>query len=97
MQLIPVLLSFSTFFQKFALILFMTIVQATIGSFVVFLTMTDCIGPNHPTYLVDRLTSSCRSGKSDNANLSTEEKESMKDKTELASVSIRLDSNIAEN
>merc|ERR1712113_876740 len=43
-----------TFFQKFALVLFLTIVQATIGSFVVFLVMTDCIGPNEPTYLVDR-------------------------------------------
>ena len=44
------------FFQKFALILFMTIVQATIGTFIVFLTMTDTIGPSHPTYLVDKLT-----------------------------------------
>merc|ERR1712113_604130 len=43
-----------TFFQKFALVLFLTIVQATIGSFVVFLVMTDCIGPNEPTHLVDR-------------------------------------------
>jgi len=41
------------FFQKFALILFMTIIQATVGSFIVFLTLTDCIGPSNPTYLVD--------------------------------------------
>ena len=44
-----------TFFQKFALVLFMTIIQATVGSFVVFLTLTDCVGPSHPTYLCDRL------------------------------------------
>merc|ERR1712008_277964 len=41
------------FFQKFALILFLTITQATVGSFIVFLTLTDCIGPSNPTYLVD--------------------------------------------
>merc|ERR1712008_600898 len=41
------------FFQKFALILFMTIIQATVGSFILFLTLTDCIGPSNPTYLVD--------------------------------------------
>lgn len=44
-----------TFFQKFALILFLTVLQASVGSFVVFLTLTDCIGPSNPTYLVDRL------------------------------------------
>ena len=43
-----------TFFQKFALILFFTIIQATLGSFVVFLVMADCIGPGNPTYLLDR-------------------------------------------
>ncbi len=35
----------------------MTIIQATIGSFVVFLSLTDCIGPSDPdsiTYLADR-------------------------------------------
>jgi hypothetical protein len=43
-----------TFFQKFALILFLTVVQASIGSFILFLTMVDCLGPSNPTYLVDR-------------------------------------------
>ena len=33
----------------------MTIVQASIGSFIVFLTIVDCVGPTYPTYLVDRL------------------------------------------
>ena len=50
----------STFFQKFAMILLLTILQATIGSFVVFLTMTDCIGPNDPTALMDRLLNCCK-------------------------------------
>jgi hypothetical protein len=44
-----------TFFQKFALILLMTVLQATLGSFVLFLVLTDTIGPSHPTYLVDKL------------------------------------------
>ena len=52
------------FFQKFALILFMTMIQATIGSFVVFLAFTDSIGPSNPTYLVDRATE-CIFGKKD--------------------------------
>lgn len=41
------------FLRLFALVLFFTIVQATIGSFVVFLALTDCIGPANPTYAVD--------------------------------------------
>jgi len=44
-----------SFFQQFALILFYTIIQATIGSFVVFTAFTDCIGPSNPTYLVDSI------------------------------------------
>ena len=44
-----------TFFQKFALVLFFTVIQATAGSFVVFLTMSICIGPSDPTYLTDSL------------------------------------------
>jgi len=47
-----------SFFQQFALILFYTIIQATIGSFVVFTAFTDCIGPSNPTYLVDSIFSS---------------------------------------
>lgn len=42
-----------TFFVKFGLILLVTIVQATVGSFVVFLVLTDCFGPTHPTYMFD--------------------------------------------
>lgn len=44
-----------TFFQKFAMILFFTILMATIGSFVVFITLADCIAPSRPTYLMDLL------------------------------------------
>lgn len=43
------------FFTKFATILFFTIVQSLVGSFVVFLTLTDCIGPTAPTYWGDEL------------------------------------------
>jgi len=53
-----------SFFEKFALILFLTVLQATIGSFVVFLTLCDCIGPAQPTYLFDMVVEKC-SGKQD--------------------------------
>lgn len=43
------------FFRIFAMVLFFAIVQATIGSFVVFLVLTDCLGPSNPTYLFDKL------------------------------------------
>jgi len=43
------------FFQKFGIILCLTVIQATIGSFVVFLTLTDCFGPSNPTYMVDSI------------------------------------------
>jgi hypothetical protein len=42
-----------SFFQKFAVILFFTIFMATIGSFAVFITLADCIGPARPTFLMD--------------------------------------------
>jgi hypothetical protein len=37
------------------LILFLTVIQATVGSFIVFLTLADCVGPSNPTYFVDSL------------------------------------------
>jgi len=43
-----------TFFRKFALVLFFTVVMATVASFVVFITLTNCFGPSNPTYLVDK-------------------------------------------
>merc|ERR1712008_394226 len=48
-----------TFFNKFALVLFFTIVMATIASFVVFITLTNCFGPTNPTYMVDKCLSYC--------------------------------------
>jgi len=56
-----------TFFQKFALVLFLTIIQSTLGSFVIFLTMADCLGPSEPTYMVDTLIARCR-GKPDSSD-----------------------------
>ncbi|KAL7467681.1 hypothetical protein ACHAXS_007918 [Conticribra weissflogii] len=44
-----------TFFQKFAVILFMTIVHSTLASFVVFIVLCDCIGPSEPTKTYDRM------------------------------------------
>jgi len=46
-----------TFFNKFALVLFFTIIMATIASFVVFMTLTNCFGPTNPTYMVDKCLS----------------------------------------
>jgi len=50
-----------SFFQKFAIILLFTVLQSTLGSFVVFLTLADCIGPSEPTYLVDKIVATCAS------------------------------------
>jgi len=48
-----------TFFQKFALVLFLTIIHATVGSFIVFLSMAVCLGPSQPTYFSDRIFEAC--------------------------------------
>jgi len=64
-----------TFFTKFAFVLFFAIIQSTIGSFVVFLTLTDCIGPAEPTQMADQLIAQCRGTAQDstaNNNDSTE-------------------------
>ena len=44
-----------TFFVKFAVVLFFTIVQATVASFVVFIVIADVCGPSRPTYLIDKI------------------------------------------
>lgn len=44
-----------TFNRKFAIILFMTIMYATLGSFIVFLVLTDSFGPSEPTKFIDSL------------------------------------------
>lgn len=47
------------FFQKFAIVLFLTVIQSLVGSFVVFLTMTVSLGPSDPTYVVDHVMAKC--------------------------------------
>lgn len=48
------------FFRLFAMVLFFTMFQGTIGSFIVFLTLTDCIGPSNPTYVWDSMVAKLR-------------------------------------
>jgi len=50
------------FFQKFAIVLFFTITQSILGSFVVFMSLIDSIGPSNPTYLYDKLMGNDTSG-----------------------------------
>lgn len=44
-----------SFFKQFAQILFYTILMSTIGSFIVFLSLADTLGPSRPTYLFDKI------------------------------------------
>jgi len=46
-----------TFFRKFAMVLFLTVIMATISSFVFFVTLVNCFGPTNPTYLMDKCLS----------------------------------------
>ena len=62
----------SQFFRKFAFVLFFAIIQATIGSFVVFLAMTDCIGPSEPTSMADRLLGGCQPVEEESATGTTQ-------------------------
>ena len=48
-----------SFFRKFAQILFYTILMATVGSFVVFLSLADSIGPSRPTYVYEKIAERC--------------------------------------
>jgi len=48
------------FFVKFAVVLFGTVVQATLGSFIVFVCLVDTFGPSNPTYTVDLLIAKMR-------------------------------------
>jgi 5-methyltetrahydrofolate--homocysteine methyltransferase len=58
------------FFTKFAMILLMTILHATIGSFVVYIVLNDIFGPAEPTKFIDRLVA-C--GKKDDLSHSTDD------------------------
>jgi hypothetical protein len=52
------------FFQKFALILFYTVIMATTCAFVVFLSISDTCGPKEPTIFVDAILGKlCGSGR----------------------------------
>lgn len=42
-----------TFFQKFAVILFYTVVTACLGSIIIFVTLAATFGPSEPTKLID--------------------------------------------
>jgi len=53
-----------TFFQKFGTILLFTIIQSTLGSFIFFMTLTNCFGPTDPTKLVNKCLKTC--GKKEN-------------------------------
>jgi len=44
-----------SFFQKFAFILFYSIINATAASFIMFNVFTDCVGPSQPTRFIDKL------------------------------------------
>jgi hypothetical protein len=57
-----------SFFTKFATILIFTILHATIGSFVVFLTLNVTIGPSEPTKFIDSLINRFRGGKEEGSN-----------------------------
>ena len=70
------------FFQKFALILFLTIIQAFLGSFVVFLAMADSVGPSQPTYLVDRCLSMITNKHEQEEDVITSKTETTKDKNQ---------------
>lgn len=54
-----------TFFTKFAMILLMTILHATIGSFVVYIVLNDLFGPSEPTRMIDRLIARITGKKTD--------------------------------
>jgi len=58
------------FFTKFAMILFMTILHATIGSFVVYIVLNDIFGPAEPTRFIDNLFA-C--GRKDDVSNSTDD------------------------
>ena len=42
-----------SFFQKFGTILMLTMLHAMLGTFVVFISLADSLGPSRPTFLYD--------------------------------------------
>lgn len=49
------------FFQKFATILLYTVIMATAGALIIFIALTDTLGPSQPTVFVDSLVERFRS------------------------------------
>lgn len=47
------------FFTKFAIILMMTVIHATIGSFVIYLVLANVFGPSEPTKFIDGIVAKC--------------------------------------
>ena len=47
------------FFTKFAVILLMAVVHATIGSFVIYLVLGNLFGPSEPTKFIDGIAAKC--------------------------------------
>lgn len=47
------------FFTKFALILLMTVLHATLASFVFYIALSDSVGPSEPTKFVDGIFTKC--------------------------------------
>ena len=52
-----------SFFIKFATILLVTILHATIGSFIIYIVLNDLFGPSEPTKLIDSLIAKITGGK----------------------------------
>lgn len=48
-----------SFFQRFAQILVYTILMSVLGSFIMYLSLTETMEPSQPTYLVDRMLVAC--------------------------------------
>jgi hypothetical protein len=53
---IIVLSTFVSLFQKFARVLFYTVIMATLGSMIVFISLTTYFGQSEPTFFIDSLT-----------------------------------------
>lgn len=47
------------FFTKFAVILLMAVIHATIGSFVIYLVLCNLFGPSEPTKFIDGIATKC--------------------------------------
>jgi len=89
-----------TFFTKFALILLMTILHATVGSFVVYLVCTVTFGPSEPTRLIDSVAMRIKQKLCNNKDSSTTEEvvpKSIHDDEEVVPKSVHDDEEVFTN